>query len=201
MGRDQHLVIGQGDDAGAVIVGGEGGEELGHALHAALRLELLYLLDEMVQVLRGRGDHGERNIRAFADAAHDMVGRDAHDAGVADGLGRGGVAVARERHGLGEAVALGHGVDHRLLAGLGDAVELHPAADGDEKGSRRVALAENALLRFEHDSRGWSDDVLHRLGFQTPEYGNARDDLQVAGAGLGGHAGSLTRKASVVHRP
>ncbi len=84
-------------------------------------------------------------------------------------------------------------MDDRFLARLGDPIELHPAADRDEEGSCRIALAKYALLRPMHGRRGGGDDVLDGLRLETAEHGDARDDLQVAGERFGGHAGKAPR--------
>ena len=95
--RDQHLVIWQGDNVGAAFDRDERSEKFGNPLHAALRLEVLDLLDEVVQVLRCGCDHSQRDIRVFADAADDVIGWDPHDTGVADRLGCGRITGARQR--------------------------------------------------------------------------------------------------------
>jgi hypothetical protein len=56
---------------------GQRREKFGDALHAALRLELFYLLNEMMHALGSRRDHGQSNIWAPANALDNMIGRNA----------------------------------------------------------------------------------------------------------------------------
>ncbi len=158
---DQHLVVGQRDRAGAVIDRRKRRQELGDALHAGLRLELLDLQHEVMQVLRCRGDHRQRDVRHGADAFDDVAGGNAHDPGFADRLGGGWIGLPGEGDRLGEAVSLAEQIDHRLVAGHGDAIQLHPAFDHDEECVGWIALAKHRLaLAQDHHRRG-RDQALH----------------------------------------
>ena len=53
-------------------------------------LSWLDLLHQIMQALRRRRDHGQRDIRIFPDAGYDMVGGHPHDACIGDCLGGAG---------------------------------------------------------------------------------------------------------------
>ena len=76
---------------------------------------LLDMLHQVMQMLGSGSNHGQRDVGTFTNAAHDVIGRDAHDAGVADGFGGSGVARAGESNRLAEAVPPGHDVNDRFL--------------------------------------------------------------------------------------
>ena len=135
----------------------------------------------LMQVLRGRCDHRERNLRRLANAAHDVVGRNADHPRPADGLGRRRIDGAREGHCFGEAVAAREHMDDRLLARQRHAIELDPAADHDEERRRGVALSEQGLALVEIDGYGGCDDAGDDRRFQATVNGDLGDDLQILG--------------------
>src|SRR6516162_3005997 len=164
-----------------MVEGSKGGEKLGNPLNAALALELLNLLHQVMQVLRSGCNHCQRNVRTFANATYDMIGRYPHYAGIRDGLGGRGVTSARECNRLREAVALGQYVNHCFLARQGEPVKLHPAVDHDEKRRCRVALSKQCLVRRERNRGGRRDDMLYGFRLEAAEHGNACNDLEVTG--------------------
>ena len=178
---DQHLVVRQRDRAMALLRHRQRREKLGDPLHAALRLELFDLLHEMMHVLGDRRDHRQGDVGTFADAADDMIGRDARDARFAHRFGGRHIAVAGEGDRLREALAFGHDVDHGLVAGRRAAIKLHPAVDHDKKCRRRIVLADDPFVRPQHDGGRGRDDVLDGLRLQSAKNRDAGNDLKIAG--------------------
>src|ERR1039457_2611148 len=92
-------------------------EKLGDPLHAALRLELLNLLNEMMHVLGDRCDHRQCDVGTLADATDNMVSRDACNGRFTYCFGGRHVSIAGECDSLRETLTLCHDFDDGFIAG------------------------------------------------------------------------------------
>ena len=153
------------------MFGHKRGEELRHALQAALRRELLDALNQPVKMLRRRCDHRDGDIRHLANATHHMVRGYQDNPGIGDGGSRGGIATACEGDRLGKALALGQDMKNRFVAGGRDPVQLDPAIDDDKERRRRLALPEQGIAGFEIDDSCRRKKGLHRPRIETAEHG------------------------------
>src|ERR1017187_2667826 len=166
-------------------------EKLGDPLHAALRLELFDLLDEMMHVLRDRCDHRQCDVGTFTDATDNMIGRNACDARFAYSFGGSHVSIAGECDRLRETLALCHNFDHGFIAGRSTAIKFYPTVDHDKKRSRRIVLAHDPFVRPQHEGGRRRDDVLDGLRFESSKNRDAGNDLKIASRQFRSHAPSL----------
>jgi len=72
-------------------------------------------------------------------------------------------------------------MNHGLFRGPIDPVMLCPAVGHNEERRRRIALPADGLARLQHHCRSRRNNVLNRSRFESAEYDNAGDDLQVTG--------------------
>jgi hypothetical protein len=61
------------------------------------------------------------------------------------------------------------------------AIKFHPSVDYDEKCCRRIVLSHDQLMWPQHDGCRRRDNVLDSLRLQSPKYGDAGNDLKIAG--------------------
>lgn len=124
--------------AGSLLPIGERKKELGHALRAGPRLQLLDLAHEQLKMMGRRGEHGKPDLGIAENPLAQAAARDSDEAGVAHRLAARRKGLVHDRDGLGEALAAGEDAEDHLVARHGDPLHLDPAVEHDEEDRKSV---------------------------------------------------------------